>query len=1198
MEEEQVKENSKIYLKTPYLDAIQSIPGESAHDKYCWIAVEIKARIAMGANLEEIVKMEQFPRALYGLIKVEAAKILNRTGHTSQSNYEAIEEGLKSENTEIFSRSLQAKEFFNNITDFDYFSNNLLHHVSYNTRCKIIKKLAHRLAGRNPQLAEEFFDGILSSYGVDRAMPILVACSKLFIKDVISKQKLVLSIGMVNLLYKRYPDLIVWYLKLSNPALNDPLERRIHHVKISEYKSFLPKLIRRNLSAFVEIYEMHSKNSLGLHLSRKQANRFAWNAKKYYLDKPNIFYKLLIPENISEEDMKIMFPKMLPDKIEDFNTNRMLQYLRQYPKAFSVSLLLKSYENVYGMSLLDEEKIVTAELMKILPAEERVRQAKIKTRKHDEDSIGGNDKFMWRCFLPANEVLPKIRERIAKTSDMFERKNLVSQMLFCCKVNEDDESLLEVLKYVQDRHRNEMSSFHHAFLVKIQSIYDTLHLSLDHWSILFEIIQRMYAKAKSSDFINVPMDFLETAVRFRLNNNLPPEPILKMMFFVLSRGYQSYWNVLTDYPEYERLCLLHFLRIAEQMEQESWNAIKTKTIPNLIMSIYRFNERHAKVNDLKIEFFSMRDYPWIFNELFEMLKENRQDFRLNALKTALKKNEIDIYNHLWPSEPDIVTIDINTMNQLKKDPKRILSHWETYYDLCRKLNYNGAVHRFVRSLRWYNTIPIKFAERCVDGVLKGKNENLLVMLGSLVHGETFAKFIEPLLPTEKMIDMDEQSRQNSFSFLHKIPYGMEMANPPVPLELIGRLCEGDYLSSSLSALNNSCRRTSVTKVIPFAKHLCCQRVTVAKHGIRLIAMVTSLEELIEFLSISWKQQEHHSVRKVVFDKVKHLFRRMPSPSTWGLMKMIISTISEKEESLLLIWPFDLADVPNDYITEYLKIVLEMIDRLEGTSKEQTIKSYIISFLRSIDLAICNILPDEFLVELFRRYLFNETCNHANPAYVARALLINLYLETTGDNLDRRLDTFSKIFVDAVKSKWNMLDSTESPHYYPIRNSVRTLITEIVYTKMKPEARSLVIDRVMETFLSVLTHEDDAQCYLLLIYAQEWNRVKTPKEFATEIGKKLSELIEIYTPLFSYFIADALKDFLKHGHSDNFSSEYFLREFVETLSELGTVEASYTAAQVLFLFSKESGANCHLPVLRKLAKTEHPAIKSLVNHIQK
>lgn len=1179
--------NIEMGLKTPYLEAIQSIPGETAHEKYCWIATEIKAQIAGGASLEEIVRAEKFPQHLSGLFKIEAAKILNRTGHKSQGSYEAIAESLKSENSEIVTRALQANEFFNgtnmSITNVDYFINNLFPYVSYNTRCKMVRKLARCLFARNTQLAEKFYEVILSSYGIDRAMPLLPACSEPFIIDMIVKHRIVLSMGKVKVLYKRYPNLVVWYLKLSNPALNDPLKRSTHHVNIHGYVNFLPRLIKGKLTAFIEIYEMHGGNVPSLRLSNRQAKRFAQNAREHYLEKPKVFFKLLIPEKIREEDMKAMLPKMLPDKIEKFDTNRILQHLKHYPKKKSVSLLLESYENAYEKNLLDKEKNVTAELMKILPAEERVRQGRIKVRKEEgKNTTNKSYEHTWRCYLPTEEVLPKIREQIAKTPDMYEREILVSQMLFCCEVNEDHEALLEVFEYVRDRHRNEMCWFHHAFIKSVQRIHDTLHLSKDHNDVLFEIVRRMYVKAEISDFHSVPVDFLEKAVHFRLNSGSPPEPTLEMIFFVVSHGYYSHWNLLTDYAEYERLCLLHFLRLAEQERNaagDTWDKIKFKTVSSLIESMYRFNERHAESS--KMASLSVKDYPWLFDELERMLEEGCDRNMLNTLKTTLKKHEADIHYRLWPSEQDAATIDIKT---LKRNPERILTNWEKYFEECEKNHYSGAVYRFVRSVRWYNDIPVKFVERCVRGIMEDRNGHLLRLLASLVDGETFAEFIVPLLPTENKIDVRGENAKESFSLIHSIPEGMKVADPPVPLELIERLCSGDYLASALPALNNSCRRTSVAKVIPFAKHLSSQRVSVAKHGIRLMDMVDRIEHLCEFLSAHWNQEEHYSARIIVFEKAQHLFSRMPGPMTWSLMKMLISTIAEKEEPLLSPWPFSVRDVPNEYAAEYMKMVLEMIDRLEHGKK-----SYARSFVESIDTRICNILPEEFLKELLKRYLFDKTRNKVSPANATLTLLTMMYFETTGERLERRLEVFSGIFVEAVRSEWKVPDS---PLYRS--NALRILITRIVYSKLKPEIWSVVINRVLETFLSVLTHEDDAKCYLLLIYAREWTEAKAPKEFANRIGEKLTELMQMYTPLFSYYIADALKDFLTQSNFGDRGD--VLREVAEALGEFGTIEACYTAVQVLLLRNKKNDVDSYVPLLMKLGKTDHPAVKSLVNYM--
>lgn len=1199
----------RMDFKAPYLEAIQGIPGATFREKYRWIVKEIKAAIATGATLEEIVETEKFPRALSPLIQIEAAKILNRTGHQTRSNYEAIAESLKSENWEIVSKALQASEFFDggnkDITNVDYFSNYLFPDVSYTTRCKIIKKLACSLRKKHPELAEQFFSTILSSYGTDRAMPLLSACSESFIKETVTRHNIVLPIGTITALYKRYPDLVVWYLKLSNPALTDPLKRSMHRVDIREYETFLPRLIKDRLTVLIEIYEAHQESPPSVTLSSTQARLFARKARKYYLERPKIFWKLLRLREISEEDMEIMFPKMFPENVEQFDLATMLDCLKYYPRNKAASLLMKCYENAYGKNLLDKNENITEDLMILLPAEERIKHARFKAEKQDAEVYTDVSKlyykYVWRCYLPTSEVLPKIREEIARTPEVIDRVMLIGQMLFCCEVNNDYDSLLEVLKYVYERHKNETALFHHMFLSTLQETQDLLRLSKAHWAILFDVIRRMHVKNEFVDCNSEDEKFLITAIHFSLDNGLPIESILQIAFSAMKSKYVAKWYFFSEEPEYARTCLLAVLRLAERERDEnneaSWKVCKCAVISSLMQSMYKFNEIYAKPPASKMQPFFVKDFPWMSDEIEKMLQENRKHYILEVMQRTMKKYEPDVYQRLCPFKDDIADVsDTKAVNFLKKDARSVLANWEKYFGKCEHNCHWKSVQRFVRALRWYNDIPVRFLEKCISGITEEKHEHLLKLLPLLVDGETFARFIKPLLPTSKTVDIDEEDAQKKYALINNIPGGMKLANPPVPLDFINKFTEGDYLSIVLDALNNTCKRSSVSKVVPFAKYLSSQRVSVGKHGVRLMDMVASIEQLCEFLSSHWRKEAHYSIRTVVFQKARSLFSKMPNPTTWSLLREMISTITDNEETMLSPWPFQFDNVPDEYLTEYAGALLAMIDRLKKTGSEGRTMTYVASFLRTIRRAECNLLPEEFLEELLRRYLLREVLVYQNPASVARTLLIDMYLDTDQEKLDQRLNVLSAIFVKSVKDGWNEPDKTQVDHL-PVNSAVRQLIRTVVFARTSGPSGRMIINRMMAMFLRVLTHKDDPRSFILLSYANEWVQAETQKDSARRIGEKLRELVELYTPFFSHCLAVVLTDFLKFVKFTDRSNEDVAREILEILADAGTTEASFVSVEVLSVLRVKADTKDYLPLLEKLGKAGHPAVESLINYIR-
>lgn len=80
--------------------------------------------------------------------------------------------------------------------------------------------------------------------------------------------------------------------------------------------------------------------------------------------------------------MESTFPDLFAKDIFSFYTDEMLNYLEHYPSDKKYELLRKSYKNKYNVDLLDTIRNITPALLQILPAEERIKQARIKIKEN------------------------------------------------------------------------------------------------------------------------------------------------------------------------------------------------------------------------------------------------------------------------------------------------------------------------------------------------------------------------------------------------------------------------------------------------------------------------------------------------------------------------------------------------------------------------------------------------------------------------------------------------------------------------------------------------------------------------------------------------------------------------------------------------------------------------------------------------
>lgn len=1123
-----------------HLRAIQKIPGNTANEKLRWIG-----RLTLHQTTKDL---EQFPPELLPILHVETA--------IKKKKYEDITSALKCEDSTIINRALKAFWFFDGshkkIINVRYFCEHLFPYVSINTRTRIVLTLAHQLFGKDPIFAQEIFTEVVSIYGIQTAYPLIIACDETFVYKMIVEKEFVLPVKIVTKIFYRNPDLVVRFLKLLKPRELNETERTPFAIGIDEYKSFLPKLIKKRLEAFVELCEIHETPDIIL--SNTCAEIFLKKAQQHLIQKPLVYIRMLPFKKINEDLMERIFPGLLPAEMSSFNTDNMLDYLKHYPRDKQYDLLRKSYKDKYDADFLNETKNVTPALLQLLPTEERIKQARIKIEKQNLEEDHYKDmmeyKTVWICYLPVNEVIPIIKEKLNKTKDETDRIGLLSQMIYACNVNKDDDALFDTLTYFLKRHKNENSWVFQQIFNQLLRIYDLPYLNEKQISVILDIVRLFYVK---NEF--VPEEMLLAIIHFKLIHNMPIEELIDI-FLKNNRWYINF-NVLKEYPQYERQCLVTF---ANQIEKKSFQEDEKQYIfCQFLIAIYDFNNR-SKKSCIKIEEMTVRDYPWLMDFIHEVIRVKDSW----NVRNILQKNEPELYCSLFSSNIANVTSGA-ALALLKRDLQNILDNWEKYLEDCMKNYHSKHVQHFVKATRWYKDLPIKFAERCMKYVYDKSTDEIsssLVILALLLHGDELTKLIDPLTPTETAINIDHPNAKDNYKIIQNLPLSMRLSNPPISLDLVVRLCVGDYLSIALMTLTNVSRRTSSPKVISVAQKLMSMRVSTRKHGVRLMYLIATMHELIDFLQKTWAIENHHSVRQVLFETFQKCFLTKPSPETWSLYCQTMSTLSLNDEALLLdikLFP----EIPNEYVVRYLDLWLKTIDDFQrmGLNDQKTNK-YIVNFLATLTVSIFNLLSEEFAENILRRFLFHMD---NNVSWAARHFTISYILLEDKDKYAARIKVFADVFRNAVITYWNV-PHPKKIYFYPINKAVRLFIDDFISSyinkfcfnkSINPE----IIDNMQMIFLSVLSPRQDAKSYLLLIYAKKLQECTTNNSFGLKLGQQLHELTDIFSSLLVLFMAEILEYFLSKVYKRSNLEEVKL-SVIEGLIEAGNTDSCFMAVTML------------------------------------
>ncbi|XP_072749982.1 uncharacterized protein [Anoplolepis gracilipes] len=1183
-------------LQMPYLRAIQAIPGDTASQKLSWIG-KITSHRASGDT-------EQFPQELLAILQVETA--------VNEKNPEGITSALKSEDLTIVNRAFKATWFFDgslkNIIDAEYFCKNVFPNIPMKTRVRIVSTLAERLT--DEELAQQLFTKVASIYGICNAYPLIVACDEAFAYKTIEEQKLVLPVGIVKKIFRKNPNLIVRYLKLlKNTNAN---ERASFPVSINKYKFILPQLVKKRLEAFVELFEMHESKPPKIKLSNTCAEIFLKKGQQYLIKNPHLYIDILPLKKINLELMQNIFVDLLPPKSSCFDTDSLLKYLEQYPQNERYKLLHKSYLEKYETELLDENQNVTPKLLQILPADERVRQARIKLEKEKLGEIPSNDYFddttymkAWICYLPVNEAIPIIKEKISKTSNEDTRVNLICQMLYTCKVNEDNDALTDTLIYFQERHKNESSWVFQQVLSKLLLLYDVHQLNKSHYVLLCEIIKLFYIKHK-----HVMEDLVEATIHFSLIHNMPIDEQIGLLVNLSENQWYVNYNLLKGNPQYERKCLTTFIEMIEKNYSVLWRRNeesddqKRRILCRLVVAMYNFNDR-CKKSRTKIEHMTIENYPWLKNTLRSILKskDTQSHFDENVRK-ILQINEPLFFSSFNSSEKRIADVTTGeALALLKRQPQDILDNWEKYLTDC-KINYSvKQVQRFIRATRWYKDIPINFAERCMD-YLHEKYEDMysyLNILAILLHGDTMTELIKPLIPTETTIDVNHSESNENYKLVRHLPLIVKLSNPPISLEVISKLYKGDYLSIALMMLTNVSKRSCFQKVLSFSKELYSMRVGTRKHACRVLYQVAPLNILSEFLKDKWSSEDHHSVRQVIFETVQRLIFTTPNEDNWSLYESIIRSMLVKDEELLSKIKLS-PSIPNQYVSKYFQIWLDAINALvDGKLDGAKVKKHLIELLEEMSTApVCNVLSEDFSEDMIKKYLFIIDIDISKAA--RSFSMLYLFPEDENKLLERK-EKFIDIFHNVLK-KWNQPHPLKS-RFLPYNNAVRLFMEDFVINYVKkfcyPKASTYTqfVDQMLYLFSYTLVPTHDSRSYLLLTYTKKLQESMLTNEcFGFKLGQHMPELIKIFsTSLLVQYMAKILDYFLNTAFQHHDDLEEFKLSVIEGLIKADNMDSCLMAVTLLSPVTQKNLLTRYDELIVKFRKMRNVAVIIVLNDYQ-
>ncbi|CAD6217787.1 GSCOCG00011393001-RA-CDS, partial [Cotesia congregata] len=404
-------------------------------------------------------------------------------------------------------------------------------------------------------------------------------------------------------------------------------------------------------------------------------------------------------------------------------------------------------------------------------------------------------------------------------------------------------------------------------------------------------------------------------------------------------------------------------------DRENPKLILVKTIA---AAIEDFNNRNLKAN-CPLEIMLIKNYPWIAKQMNNALENHASEYNnyhVNFIRKFVEhQDNISVRKSILDKDP-IDLRDPKALKVLKNNPERFSQNWELYLKYMYFYYKEKSVHRFVISARWYQDLPIKIAEKCLDD-LKNKNDLALIILALLFEGPVLEKLITPFLPTSDVINFKQKEAKENYSLEKTTVRAFNIVKPPVSLDFIAEYCKGDHIHMITHCLFNVARRTSAAGVISFARKLTNRPISVKKHGIRLFFLVSSVQEIREFLINFWRTKTHMTIRTLVFKFARKVFEENPNDETWRLVKECVDSLKSKDKDILKQVP-ELEAIPNECISEYVKLLIKVYHRIGGEGMD--VWSYIKKLLEQVNGHVTTLSAEEIHEEIIDNFVLDVLIN--------------------------------------------------------------------------------------------------------------------------------------------------------------------------------------------------------------------------------
>ncbi|KAL7291047.1 hypothetical protein TKK_0015183 [Trichogramma kaykai] len=687
---------------------------------------------------------------------------------------ELIIEGLLWPAKCIVKLALSADWFFKAdyyLTEPDFYIPHILTRASARTFRAVMFKLAKTLRFDRAK-AQSFYEKVSRAFDERRALPLLLACSHSFTLEALKNYKTPLTRDLMKKLCRQRPILVVdyryaigkrqfeqWYDKLYLWSLWFT-KKFIAYYPLDYLSFFLPKEI--DIICYHAELCNRPKSKQAMIIFKKKKNNKIYVLKKYRYFRQvfpfsDIWSKLKLAHRVTlimaSMDRLLLNKRLVNEEIFTFLKLGGPNKLR---------LLAGVYKKKYGQSIFTDASYLSY-IFPYLPQNEILlfRDTFLRANPNLEDN------FRTPAGLTAlRATMICIKEYLPNKFD----ENVVPDLFIACCLHNSQLDTFEMLSYYESVMNYGDIKQATDWLQTLFTHIDLTTLDKNSWKVLMIMVDKFREKNHR--------DFCQDPEKKTLANLLVE--LIKIFLVVKERDdkfYESLFDHLylfdidnwcwplknnqskeRDYLEKLFNCFSKYV-LGDMI---SWSALPDSKRIKLMRAFRNaaksVNKHHSKYGRDSLDlspFVELCDHV-----MRSMIDDDiERDINSKELRKLLPPETFMDYE-LKSAERPLERIPVYRLGLLLKHKRpSIWINWKKYFKVCRNVLSNRSdseinwkksrVAQFLKSIKWYNDLPIKYVEKCSDELLvPGSVE----VLSYLVDGPTFQEIVtRHLFENEKPI---------------------------------------------------------------------------------------------------------------------------------------------------------------------------------------------------------------------------------------------------------------------------------------------------------------------------------------------------------------------------------------------------------------------------------------------------------------